>query len=106
MLDVEYSWDDWKENKYRMARKEGYVLGKLIGLMDALKYAIRREGQYQKALEKGEKVSESLQKTHELYMGGLEIEKFQDIVNFAMKYPNLSNEQLAKRILWESEYRH
>ena len=107
MLEVEYNgWSAWRENKCRIARKEGYVLGKLIGLVDMVKSAIRRDAQYHRTLEKGETVPNYLQKMYELYTEAFEMEKLHDVIQFAMKYPMLSNEQLAKRIRWESEYWH
>ena len=104
MLELKYNWLDWQERECRMARKEGYTQGKLLSLIDMVKRTIRREAQYQRTLQRGKTVPENLQELHELYMEALEQEKFREVVNFSKKYPSLSREQLAKRILWESEY--
>ena len=69
-----------------------------------LKYVLREEKKYKKLLEHNENIPEDIQRRHDVNLRCMEEERMQDIICFLGKYPSLSKSQLAKRVLWESEY--
>jgi hypothetical protein len=104
MLEMTYSWSEWRIEERRRGKRDGVIEGKIIGQVEIWKILLRREKQYQRLLEQGKEVPKALESMHEYYIEKLESEKEAEILKIIQKYPNYSHEQLAKRILWESEY--
>lgn len=65
-----------------------------------------KEERYRKMTEKKNELSQDVKKEIGSLLVLLDEEKTKDIISFLTKYPALSEVQLAKRILRESEYWH
>lgn len=104
MLEQENTWAECEEGIFYMSYKEGYQIGKIEGEISCVKYVLREEKKYKKLLEHNENIPEDIQRRHDVNLRCMEEERMQDIICFLGKYPSLSKSQLAKRVLWESEY--
>lgn len=106
MLEPEIIWTGWDEEIYREAYKEGVQIGKIEWKISWVKSLLRKEERYRKMSEKKNELSHDVKKEIERLLVLLDEEKTKDIISFLTKYPALSEVQLAKRILRESEYWH
>ena len=104
MLEMIYSWSDWQTEERCRGRQEGNIEGRIISRVQLWKVWSRKEKQYQRLLEQGKKMPSVLEGIHECYIEMLESEDNVELLKFVQKYPHYSDEQLARRILWESEY--
>ena len=104
MLEQEGAWAEYEETLYYSSYKEGYQLGAIEYDIMWVKFMLRESKKYEKLLECGEDIAEEVQKRHDIHVRCMQEERVQDVIRFLKKYPSLSKSQLAKRILWESEY--
>ena len=104
MLERSYSWNEWEMEECSSIYRESFVLGKIEGLLGVMKKVLHKEKQYQRLLKQGKEIPKALESIHQYYMEWLESEDEVEILCFILKYPTYSKEQLAKRILKETEY--
>lgn len=104
MLEMTYSWFEWEEEERSRGYRDGFMIGNIMGEVKVLKKILRREQQYQRLLAQGKEVPRVLEGMHETYVQTIESEEDREVLKFIQKYPRYSREQLAKRILRESEF--
>lgn len=106
MLESDKSWDEWNNNRYSKGFNQGMRIGQLkysVRIVRNLHKILKR---YQRLIDNEKQLSEKEQKTFDEIVKYSQGEEESDIYAFIIKYPGLSDENLVKRILKESEYRH
>ena len=104
MLESNHKWQDM--DGYSKGYVTGYRMGMVESGINTMRIFLNDEKKYQKCCMSGQKPTKELELGHKAYFKLLKSQKNMDILNFIAKYPNISDERLAKKIWSESEYWH